>query len=327
MKAGTEVRANIETHVLAVKRRVCPDRPFGVGLRLGASAAEGLAQPQALASFRELLSSQGLYVFTINAFPYGTFHREVVKEQVYRPDWLEPERLAYSDRVATLLDQLLDLAPASTPPLAGSVSTVPGCFRPRATAPDAAQRIGMQLVQHAGGLWRMAQASGRTIGLALEPEPECLFETTAQGVSFLQDNVFGPTGLQAFAAATGLTGDDGEEALRRHVGLCLDACHAAVEFEEPAAAVAIPRSAGIRIFKLQVSAGLRVVQADRSRRHALERFAEGVYLHQVVIQRGRACSAYWISPRRSPGPMRTTPERNGASIFTCPSSGSRWGRS
>jgi sugar phosphate isomerase/epimerase len=275
-----DVRANVETHVLAVKQRVCPDRPFGVGLRLSAAAAEGLADPEALATFRELLARQGLYVFTINAFPYGTFHGAVVKEEVYRPDWLEPERLAYSDRVAGLLDRLLEKDQT------GSISTVPGCFRPRAAAEGARARIGEQLARHAGTLWRMAESGGSRIGLALEPEPECLFETTAQGIAFLEQNLFSSAGLATFAADTGLSGGQAEEALRRHVGLCLDACHAAVEFEEPAAAVAAPAAAGIRIFKLQVSAGLRVVQPDGPRRKSLEPFAEGVYLHQVVIRRG-----------------------------------------
>jgi sugar phosphate isomerase/epimerase len=274
-----QVRANVETHVLEVKRRVCPDRPFGVGLRLGGAAARELAQPEALAAFRELLAREGLYVFTINAFPYGPFHGAVLKEQVYRPDWLEDERLVYSDLVAGLLEQLLP------PGVAGSVSTVPGCFRARGQADGAPARIGEQVARHAGTLWKIEQGGGARIGLALEPEPECLFETTGGGVAFLQDHVFSATGRAAFAQATGIAPGRAEEALRRHVGLCLDACHAAVEFEDPAAAVATPRAAGVRIFKLQVSAGLRVPHPDSGRRRALEPFAEGVYLHQVVMKR------------------------------------------
>src|SRR4051812_44733868 len=84
-----EVFANVSTHVLVVKGRVCPDRPFGVGLRLSAVAARELAAPGVLAAFRDFLRTHGLYVFTINGFPYGAFHGTVVKENVYRPDWLE----------------------------------------------------------------------------------------------------------------------------------------------------------------------------------------------------------------------------------------------
>jgi hypothetical protein len=70
------------------------------------------------------------------------------------------------------------------------------------------------------------------------------------------------------------------------VGVCLDACHAAVEFEEPEEGVDRLDAAGIEIFKLQVSAGLRIRHPNREKLHALARFAEGVYLHQVVIRRG-----------------------------------------
>jgi hypothetical protein len=75
--------------------------------------------------------------------------------------------------------------------------------------------------------------------------------------------------------------------LREHVGLCVDACHAAVEFEEPAHVIDRLAAAGIRILKVQASAGLRVVRPDAGGLAALERFAEGVYLHQVVVRRGR----------------------------------------
>ena len=53
-------------------------------------------------------------------------HGARVKEDVYRPDWLEEERLVYTDALARILATLLPTD------LAGSVSTVPGCFRPRA---------------------------------------------------------------------------------------------------------------------------------------------------------------------------------------------------
>ena len=83
---------NVRTHVVAVKARVAPNEPFGVGLRLSARAAATLLEPARLEAFKDFLVSHQLYVFTINGFPYGQFHGVPVKEQVYRPDWLEPER-------------------------------------------------------------------------------------------------------------------------------------------------------------------------------------------------------------------------------------------
>ena len=75
-----------------------------------------------------LLRANGLYVFTINGFPYGTFHGKRVKEDVYLPDWLDDERLRYTNVLAGLLAALLPDDSA----LEGSVSTVPGAFKPRA---------------------------------------------------------------------------------------------------------------------------------------------------------------------------------------------------
>ena len=74
--------------------------------------------------------------------------------------------------------------------------------------------------------------------------------------------------------------------VRRHIGLCFDACHMAVEFEDQAAALAALDRAGIRVPKFQISSALRVPDPARGSagRIALQRFAEDTYLHQVVEQ-------------------------------------------
>src|SRR5437870_1155628 len=77
----------LRLHLPEVKRRVSPAAPMGVGLRLSALAAEALAQPAALSALRGFLAAEDLYVFTVNGFPYGPFHGQPVKEQVYAPDW------------------------------------------------------------------------------------------------------------------------------------------------------------------------------------------------------------------------------------------------
>ena len=77
-----EVRRNLGEHVPAVRARLTSDRPFGIGLRLSGEAARGLAQPEALREFKAFLARERLYVFTLNGFPYGTFHGKRVKEEV-----------------------------------------------------------------------------------------------------------------------------------------------------------------------------------------------------------------------------------------------------
>jgi hypothetical protein len=70
--------------------------------------------------------------------------------------------------------------------------------------------------------------------------------------------------------------------LRRHLGVCYDVCHAAVEFEDAAASIAQLRGNGIAIAKLQLSSALRVASFDAASAGQLASFAEPVYLHQVV---------------------------------------------
>ena len=275
-----EVRRNLSTYATAVKAALAPDRPFGLGLRLSAQAAASLSDPSALDEFRDFLRQHNFYVFTLNGFPYGEFGSGRVKERVYLPDWRDDARLAYSDQLATLLAALLPMN------LEGSISTVPCAFRAHVNRDTDLDRMAGQLVRHAATLFRISVTAGKIISLALEPEPACCLETSVEAVEFFQCRLFGRAGLDHFSRLTGLDRQAGESALRRHLGVCLDACHAAIEFEQAPQTVQAFLSAGIRISKVQISAGLRVTADHRHPdiRQALTRFDDGVYLHQVVMQ-------------------------------------------
>ena len=275
-----DVFAALRRHLPEVKRRASPQAPMGVGLRLSAIAAEALDTAAELHAFREFLASEQLYVFTVNGFPYGPFHGERVKEQVYAPDWRTPERLAYTDRLAGLLAALL---PGDQPGLTGSVSTVPGAFRASAST-DAREAIAGALLQHAAGLAALEDRTGRRVTLALEPEPMCLMETTAEAVAFFEEFLFTAEAVARFAVLSGRAPAAAEGLLRRHLGLCLDVCHAAVEFEAPMDSLAALRRAEVSVMKLQLSSALAVPRMDHEAAELLRRFDDGVYLHQVVEQ-------------------------------------------
>ena len=277
-ESWAETRSALEAHLPVIKARVCPDAPMGVGLRLSAIAAEELAAPDRLEAFRAWLADNRLYVFTINGFPYGPFHGTRVKEQVYEPDWTRPERVAYTRRLAEILAALLPEEPG----LEGSISTVPGTFRPLAADLRVIPQIVVNLQQAAADLVAVERRTGRRIALALEPEPHCLLETTEEAVSFLERRLFSEEALEVFARKADLAFAVAEPALRRHLGLCLDACHAAVEFEDLEASVRRLRSAGIAVAKLQLSAALEVPAVGPDTAAQLSRFEDGVYLHQVV---------------------------------------------
>lgn len=299
-----EVRANVERYVRAVRERVAPAEPFGVGLRLSAQAARLLAEPAELEAFRAFLQANGLYVFTINGFPYGAFHGRRVKEDAYLPDWLDEARLAYSDDLARLLAALLPNGEVE-----GTVSTVPGAYRTRIQGEADVDRMRELLVRHVATLHRLREGTGRLVSLALEPEPCCYLETVEETVRFFERHLFGAAAVTALDRLTGLGRGGSEAALRRHLGVCFDACHMAVEFEESGAALDALRGAGIRVGKIQLSAGLRVIgdPGDQELLAALRPFAEGVYLHQVVERRDGHLTRYADLPealeaaRGSPG--------------------------
>ncbi|MBX9589495.1 MAG: metabolite traffic protein EboE [Hyphomonadaceae bacterium] len=274
-----EILASLRAHVPQIKAHVSPHRPMGLGLRLSAIAAEALQDAAALQELQGFLAVHDLYVFTVNAFPFGPFHGARVKEAVYQPDWLRPERLIFTDRVAHIL---ADLLPAAC---VGSISTVPGTFKSLANGPGAARTMALNIARHAATLVEIKARTGREIVLALEPEPCCFLETVEETTAFFHDHLLAEGAAAIVAERTGLDLTAARGALKRHVGVCYDICHGAVEFEDPRAAFKELQQMGIRIAKLQLSSALRVPKVGSAAEQTLSAFDDGVYLHQVVQQR------------------------------------------
>ena len=249
-----ETFRELATHLPEIRTAVSPDTPFPVGLRLSSRAAHELdaADPGLL---RDWMEQHGMFVPTINGFPFGSFHTPPVKERVYLPDWRHGERAAYTRRLAGLLDRWLPEG------VVGSVSTVPVAWRTGFRDNDyAAVRDNLlSLLDHLDGL---RQRSGKLIVLALEPEPGCLLETAGDVAAFFERMDF-------------------PAQLRPGLGVCIDCCHHAVGFEEPAALFSQLAAAGIMVAKLQVSSAPRLFSPTPEQ---LALFDEPCYLHQVVIR-------------------------------------------
>lgn len=269
---------NVRTHVLAVKARVAPDAPFGVGLRLSALAARTLREPGRLEAFKDFLASHELYVFTLNGFPYGPFHGQPVKAAVYHPDWTQTERGRYTSDLSELLGALLP------PGMAGSISTVPGGFKRDVREPEQVQQIAQMLLAQTLELHRVLERTGSEITLALEPEPCCLLETTSETLDFFERELLSRQALTWMAARAQVGSSTAESIIRRHLGVCLDTCHAAIEFEDADQTLDRLDAAGVRIAKVQLSAGLRLPSPSPEALRALRAYDEPVYLHQVVAR-------------------------------------------
>lgn len=268
-----ENRSAIETHALAVRDQVAGGKPFGLGLRLSHQAAETLHDPRERRAFKDFLAAQNLYAFTINGFPYGTFHAKPVKADVYRPDWSEPERLAYTLQLA---DILADLLPEGVD---GSISTVPLSYKAWGTSEDNTLRIVTHLAECVAGLHTIQRRTGREIHIGLEPEPDCRLETTDEVVSFFEGSLTSH-GIPIIAARVGCSDNEAEALLRRHLGVCFDTCHLALQFETLALSLARLVRHGIRISKVQLSSALEAQDSEAACRRFTD-FVDPVYLHQV----------------------------------------------
>ena len=249
---------------------------FGLGLRLGAQAVNDLADdPELRRAALDTFHEHKLYPFTVNAFPYGRFHAGPVKEQVYAPDWRMAERRDYTFDVCDILAEWLPEG------IDGSISTVPGSYKDWIREPESVVVMANNLASVASYLAAVREDTGKEIHLGLEPEPDCFLETTEETIHFFKTALW-THGAEEIKRIRQCSGSEAEAIIRRHIGICFDTCHVALQYEDPTEALKRYQSEGIRISKVQLSAALSARNTPEARA-ALRAFAEPVYLHQTKV--------------------------------------------
>jgi sugar phosphate isomerase/epimerase len=298
-----EMWTSLRTYVPKVKARIAPKEPFGVSLRLSASSAETLvSNPARRDELKKFLADNDMYLYTVNAFPYGPFKGRIVKEQVYEPDWRSEERTRYTINVAEVLG---DVAPEGTAP---SIQSAPLGFKPRVTGPEVVASFTEHVLRVAAHLVELESRTGRAVGLALEPEPHCFLETTDETVAYFTEHLYSGAAASRLAGLAGIPISEAHVALRRHVGVVFDICHQAVEYENIAVSLQKLVDAGIPIFKLQEAAAVYIPQVTEEIVDLLGRYADTIYLTQTVEKKDGNLNRFinledaFAAWRTNPGP-------------------------
>jgi sugar phosphate isomerase/epimerase len=283
----SEMWDSLTRYVPQVKARVAPHGSFGVSLRLSASSAQTLSgDPGERRRLKEFLDSHDMYLYTVNAFPYGPFKNTIVKKQVYEPDWRSDERAVYTMQVA---DILAEIGGANVNP---SIQSPPLGFKPRVTGPDVVAAYTRQVIRVVAHLVKLEERTGRTVTLALEPEPYCFLETTEEALDYFKNHLYAADSVGSIVKQTGLSKSQAEAALRNHLGMVYDICHQAVEYEDIGASLQALADAGIPVWKLQEAAALHMPQVTQKTVDALRPYADTVYLTQTVERRNGKITRY-----------------------------------
>jgi sugar phosphate isomerase/epimerase len=298
-----QIWQSLNTYVPKVKERWAGNKRFGVSLRLSAKSAETLANSKAdRDKLRKFLDDQNMYLYTVNAFVYGHFKGDVVKEQVYEPDWRSEERTRYTMNVASVV---ADIAPADVFP---SIQTSPLGFKPRVTGPDVVQSYTDNVLRVTKHLIELEAKTGVTVTLGLEPEPYCFLETTDETVDYFTNHLYSGASAEKLAKISGLPISEAIAALRKHVGIVYDICHLAVEYEDITESLQKLVDAGVPIVKLQEAAALHIPEVTQPIVDTLKRYAKTIYLTQTIEKRNGKFTKYlnledaFAAWEKDPGP-------------------------
>jgi sugar phosphate isomerase/epimerase len=257
---------------------------FGIGLRLSHEAALVLERPDRLQEFRDWLKKSNTYVYTLNCFPYGGFHRTKVKEQVHAPDWTTEDRLEYTIRSFRILAELLPEG------VEGGISSSPLTYRhwfpTDLERKEAFEKATTHLIAVVKELVKLKQETGKFLHLDIEPEPDGLLENSDELIRYFKEWLL-PVGKRSLAKQLGITEKAAEKLIKDHLQVCYDVCHFAIGYEKPKEAFKKLKQAGIGIGKIQLSAALKLLLPESpferfSIGKRLAEFADTTYLHQVV---------------------------------------------
>lgn len=303
-----QMRASVEEFVPKVKRRLGVEGKFGVSLRISGDSQKTLSESaQARSDLKKFLDDEGLYVFTINAFPYGPFKGQRVMERVYEPDWTTNQRVEYTKSIA---DILVDITDADTSP---SIQTAPLAFAPNVSDDNYIARFTTSVFEVLAHLYHLEARTGRRVKLSIEPEPACYLETTDETVAFFKERMYAPAGVAELAKIAQIPLSEAEGAIKRYLGIVFDIGHQSVGFEDIPQSLEKLVNAGIPIFKLQEAAALWVESLSLDIVPELRRFTDTIYLSQTSLKTadgivkylnlGEALDAYVANP--VPTEMRT----------------------
>lgn len=277
-----ETLENLKKYAPPLREQLSPRQAFGLGLRLSNEASQTLLEGNHLAEFKTWLEEQGLYVFTLNGFPYGGFHRQSVKDEVHRPDWTMVQRKDYTLNLVRILAELLPEG------MDGGISTSPLTYKywwnPE-DYPVVFEKATENLIEVLIELRKIKANQGKLIHIDIEPEPDGLLENTQEVLDYYAQYLV-PMGIEKLGISPPYE-KEAEAQIKTHLQLCYDVCHFAVGFEEHAASLKAFQAQGIRIGKFQISAALKALfQKDASANEKLleqlKVFNESTYLHQVV---------------------------------------------
>lgn len=276
----SDMKNSLVTYVPEVKKRVSPDAPFGVSLRLAnASVEELLAKPEERQWLKKFLLDNDLYIYTVNAFPYGPFKGQRVKEQVYEPDWTTTARAQYTMNIANILAEVTRLEDEPT------IQTAPLAFRPNVTSPEYIAAFNENIYRVIAHLMTLEKSSGHRVKLALEPEPHCYLETIPETVEYFKRDIYSLAAAERVAFYSGQPLAEVFGAVRRYLGVVLDICHQSVEFENITDDIDQLSQAGIPIFKLQEAAALKVDNVTPEIVAELKKYTGTIYLSQTTQMR------------------------------------------
>ena len=212
-----QMRSSLEEFVPQIKQRLGVTGKFGVSLRISGSSAKTLSESaDERVSLKAFLDENGLYVFTINAFPFGPFKGQRVMEQVYEPDWTSQQRIEYTKSIA---DILVDITDADVSP---SIQTAPLAFAPNVSDENYIAKFTTGVFEVLSHLYHLEQKTGRRVKLSIEPEPACYLETTDETVEFFKRRIYSEAGIKELARVAGIPISEAEGAARRYLGIVFD---------------------------------------------------------------------------------------------------------
>ena len=204
-------------------------------------------EPSKVADLKKFFADNDLYLYTANAFVYGVFKKQVIKEDVYEPDWTTPSDAVHQG--------------GGEPPgrLSRGRQTVDPERAARFQAESHRRRRGRgytdNVIDVVAHLVELEKKTGKTVTLASSRSRSASSRRPTRP-SPTSRITCSPPSRGAARVETGLNEADAAGAMRDYMGVVFDIGHQSVGYEDIPASLQKLVANGVPIVKLQEAASM-----------------------------------------------------------------------
>lgn len=215
----------------------------------------------------------------INGFVYKNFHQNLIKENIYYPDWTKKERFNFTKNTIFFAQKINKRSKIC------GISTLPITYKlwiKNNTKYNIKKAINF-FFEILKILIKIKKYKNILIHIDIEPEPFCLLEDCKDFIYFFKSWIL-PELEEKIKIYLNVKKNKAKNVITKHLNLCFDICHSAVMFENQKLSLDLIKKFKIKIGRVQISSAIKIKKINKHNFNHLNFLNKSPFLHQSLMK-------------------------------------------